>query len=388
MAKCKKGFFIPVFFVFLLAFFFAGCKEDDKVVYKIVFLLPLGSHELANLANDMRYIAGEFYKKKVKDNPVLKEKGVSVEFEYIDTMADAALTVDRMRAFIIHNPDILAFMGPVLSRTAIPAGSIAQQVGIPMISSMATHPSVTKNRGYVFAMLPDNLLQVRALVRFVRENLGVHNAAVVYDPKDDYSRDMADYFKRIFPATGGKISGFFADSVLDSNVVSSIKSQGVEVVFAPLFGNNLLSVYNILKNSGFGGTMIGGDSWDSVDESVSNVVDGYFSFFWDGAFYESESADFFINLSETKPELKNGFYNTVFCDSLFFLLEGLENMDIPSPKNLRDVLSSYIGGNIRKFAGILGDYRMDKVGKITGKIYIYKRMGGKDQLVVEIDPLE
>ena len=101
--------------------------------------------------------------------------------------------------------NVTAIVGPAWSSHAFAVAPVAQAAGIPMISSSATHPGVTKIGNYIFRACYVDVFQGKVLATFVRRDLKGDSVVTMVDPNDEYSVGLSNEFKRQFRELGGMI---------------------------------------------------------------------------------------------------------------------------------------------------------------------------------------
>ncbi len=94
--------------------------------------------------------------------------------ETIKSRPEAAVAAVRR---LINQERVVAIVGPHVSRDAIPAGAVAEESKIPMISTGSTNPQTTAGRQFVFVVSFTDDLQGRTMARFARRSLGLSEAA-------------------------------------------------------------------------------------------------------------------------------------------------------------------------------------------------------------------
>ncbi len=187
--------------------------------------------------------------------------------------ADAAAGAARA---LINQERVSAIVGPQFSRHAIPAGVMAEQARVPMISPMSSNPATTAGRRFVFRLAFLDDVQAPVLARFARDTLRARTAAVFYDVTGSYSRDLATEFRRAFEDDGGRVAAFetyTADRPEDVGPqVARIAAARADVVFLPGFPDALTRHVPLLQRAGVRSTLLGGDSWDP--QSLPSLLPG------------------------------------------------------------------------------------------------------------------
>ncbi len=187
---------------------------------------------------------------------------VLVERDFTDR-ADAAANAARG---LINQDSVIAIVGPQFSRHALPVAIVAEDAHVPMISPMSSNAAVTQGRRYVFRLAFLDAVQSAALARFAAADLRARRAAVLYDISSEYSRSLAESFRRAFDSVGGRTVAFesyTADRAEDfSRQIARIAAARPDVVFLPNFPDVVVHQVPALWRSGVRAVVLGSDSWD------------------------------------------------------------------------------------------------------------------------------
>jgi branched-chain amino acid transport system substrate-binding protein len=184
---------------------------------------------------------------------------------------------------LITGDNVVAVIGENSSNQSLAAAPIAQASKVPMISPSSTNPKVTQTGDYIFRVCFTDPYQGKALATFVRENLGLTDAAILKDNKNDYSVGLAQFFTETFTKLGGRIVVEQSYSGGDSEFrpqLTAIKAARPQVLFLPGFYTDVGQIAIQARDLGITVPMVGGDGWDSptVITIGGKAVEGcYFS---------------------------------------------------------------------------------------------------------------
>ena len=184
---------------------------------------------------------------------------------------------------LITSNDVVALLGENSSNQSLAAAPIAQRNKIPMVSVSSTNPAVTQKGDFIFRVCFTDPYQGKALAAFVRNNLKLKSAAILVDRKNDYSVGLAEFFRRDFEASGGKITSEQSYSGGDSEFrpqLTTIKSSKPDILFIPGFYTEVGQIAIQARDLGMTLPMLGGDGWDSptlIQIGGKSVDNSYFS---------------------------------------------------------------------------------------------------------------
>lgn len=188
---------------------------------------------------------------------------------------------------LISQDKVAAVLGEVASSRSIAGGSVCEQRGIPMISPSSTNPAVTRGKKMIFRVCFIDPVQGAALAQFVRGNLKLSKAAILYDQTQTYSKGLRDDFTRAFKAAGGTIVADQAYSGGDpdfSPQLSTIRAANPDIIFIPGYYTEGANIAIQARAKGINVPLIGGDGWDSAQLTAlgKQAIEG--------AYYSNHSA--------------------------------------------------------------------------------------------------
>jgi branched-chain amino acid transport system substrate-binding protein len=125
-------------------------------------------------------------------------------------------------------------VGHLNSGTTIPASTIYEQCGIPMVTPSATNPKLTQ-QGYknTFRLLANDNALGAGLALHAAINLKVKKVAII-DDRTAYGQGVAEVFKKTAMAKGIQVvdEQFTNDKATDfMAILTAIKSKGADAVF-------------------------------------------------------------------------------------------------------------------------------------------------------------
>jgi branched-chain amino acid transport system substrate-binding protein len=169
--------------------------------------------------------------------------GHEIEFVHEDAGCGDAATGQTAAQALVANENLLAVIGTTCSRTAVPAAPVLGDLGIPLISSSNTSPTLTdpENEEYAgeFFMRTahNDLIQGAAMAAFACEQ-GFATAATIHDGST-YADNLRAVFEEEFASQcGGEIVAQEAIAVGDvefSNVLGPIADAAPDLLYYPIF---------------------------------------------------------------------------------------------------------------------------------------------------------
>ncbi|MEA3487147.1 MAG: penicillin-binding protein activator [Thermodesulfobacteriota bacterium] len=117
---------------------------------------------------------------------------------------------------------VIGIIGPLGSAAALEAAKEAQELEVPIIT-LTQKKDITETGDYVFRDFLTGDMQVKALVTYSIDNLGIKNFAILY-PDDNYGRKMMDLFWDEVLWQGGQIRGVESYSSKHTDFGKEIKA--------------------------------------------------------------------------------------------------------------------------------------------------------------------
>ncbi len=128
---------------------------------------------------------------------------IHVTLEVRDSERDPETAKRHVREFA-EDKDVVGIMGPVFSAPTLAAASVAETMGIPLITPTANANGIAAVGRHIFQTNADYEMRGRAMARFAVVAKGFTNLAVLA-PSDSYGKFMAEGFTREAIRLGAKI---------------------------------------------------------------------------------------------------------------------------------------------------------------------------------------
>lgn len=311
--------------------------------------------------------------------------GKQVVLKFYDTLGtneEARASVEKL----IRKDRVVAILGEVSSDRTLAGAPIAQEHKIPMITPSATNPLVTQVGDYIFRVCFIDPFQGEVMAKFAFNSLKLRKAAILVDNQSDYSKGLAEYFKRTFESLGGEVVAeefYIAGDVVFENQLLRIKEKKAEFLFLPGYYAEAALVGREIQKKGLKLPLMGGDGWesDSLLEVAGNSLEGaYFSGFY--------------TLEDPRPEVQNFIkvYQKRFgalpdsqaasgYDAAQILFEAIERANSTNGQAIKDALK--VTSN---FKGVTGNISMNENRDASKPAIVLQVKGNKVRFVDSIGP--
>jgi branched-chain amino acid transport system substrate-binding protein len=291
---------------------------------------------------------------------------------------------------LLTQDKVLAFVGPLTSKVAIPVSEYAVKYKVPMITGSATAQKVTfsdgKRKPYVFRACYLDSFQGAVAATFALKDLKARTAAVLYDVGNDYSKGLAEVFRSTFEKGKGTIVAYESyqkDDVDFSALSTKIGVKKPDVIFLPDYYNKVALIATQLREKAVKSVLLGTDGWDSPDLlkiGQGAIVGGYFTNHYSPE-RKGKIADWFINRYREKHGTVPDALAALGYDATTILLATIDGVKQPTPEAIMQALSGLKG-----FQGVTGTIGFDKNGDAVKSLVILKVERDGFKYVTTINP--
>ena len=302
-------------------------------------------------------------------------KGKKIRVIYEDDRSMPSEASNKVRQ-LIDRDQALAILGEVASSRTEPAAIVANEKTVPLITPSSTNVSITKNREYAFRVCFTDDQQGDVAARFVKETLKKTNVALLYVAQDNYSSGLAQSFKLSFEKLGGKIvadKGYQKGETNYTTHLETIKAASPEIIFAPIYYNDMVQVARQAKAAGIAGnTFVGGDGWDANELLKGAGAE------LEGAFFTNhyapdvpwENAQAFLKTYRAKYNVEPTSMAAQGYDAAKLLFDAMGRAPEPTREAIKDAIKATKG-----FQGATGTLTIDKDHNANKPIVIVQIRG-------------
>jgi len=172
---------------------------------------------------------------------------------------------------LISQNKLIGIVGPATSGCTMAAEPIVTASKLPVVAPTATAESITvgkdgKPRQFVFRACFIDPFQGKVMAAFADKNLKVKKVAIYRDNSSDYSKGLAEAFKKNFEAAGGKIvaeEAYLAKDMDFKAGLTKLKAQTPDAIYVPGYYEEVGKIVKQAREIGLEVPMMGGDGWDS-----------------------------------------------------------------------------------------------------------------------------
>ena len=292
-----------------------------------------------NMSNAIKLV-----EKEIEDAGGFKidDKVVKVTFIGEDTEGKNDLAVNAA-AKLVTQDGVLAILGANNSGDTIAAAQITQEAKVPTISNTGTNVRVTQQGDFIFRACFIDPVQGKIAAAFIKNELGMNKAAIIFDNADTYSTGLKEAFEESFKAIGGEIveaQAFSGADVKDySAQLTNIKAANPDIVYVPCHIDNSPLIVQQMRANGIDCPVFGCESWDYqqfIDNSGPENVEG--AYYTTGFSQEADTAkDFvaaFVEIAGERP----GFSGAMMYEAAHILLDAIQRAETIDGEGVRQAL--------------------------------------------------
>ena len=209
--------------------------------------------------------------------------GRKIDLISYDEEGDATKAITGYNSLL--DSGVVAIVGDVTTGPCTAVVAEAFPDNTPMITASATATSITYNADTntvytnMFRSCFIDPFQGETMARFASEVLKAKTAAVLYDNGDTYSTGVYEYFISKAAEIGLTIVAeeSYASGAVDfSGQLTNIAAKEPDVLFLPIYYNDVALVASQAADAGLKAKLLGVDGWSSVLDSVTDpaLVEG------------------------------------------------------------------------------------------------------------------
>jgi branched-chain amino acid transport system substrate-binding protein len=287
---------------------------------------------------------------------------------------------------LISQDKVVAILGEATSGRSKIGAQVAQQNKIPMLTSSATNPEVTKIGNFIFRACFIDPFQGKVMAKFMTDNLHLKKAAILRDIKNDYSVGLSDIFAQKLKEAGGEVVTdiSYQEGDIDfKSQLTAIKAKNVEAIFVPGYYNEVALIAKQAKELGMKMPLLGGDGWSSpkLYEIAKDSLNGsYFS-----NHYTTESKDpktiEFVKAYKAKYHEDADVIAALAYDAVYFMAEAIKNAKEVTPDNIRIEMTK-----IKNFHGVTGEMSMDENRDAIKSAIVVQIQGPEYKYITSVNP--
>jgi branched-chain amino acid transport system substrate-binding protein len=316
----------------------------------------------------------------------LEVNGITYQIELLieDSEGIPEKAIEATRSLIFRQ-DVVAVVGPMISRTAIPASVISEEAQIPMLLPNATNPEATNGKFFVYRIAFVDSFQGSLMAIFSHEQLQAQKAAVLFDTANKYNHDVAHFYKDAFIDLGGEIVAFepyFTGTQDFSQQLAAISAATPDILFLPNYSYELMLQIDQIRAANIQATLVGSDGWSGIlPENLPRFEGAYFSSHY-ATDLPNEKAVVFRELFEQTYQKPANESAALTYDAFGLLLQAIQTSGV-TPEAIQEGLQQ-----TEQYEGVTGTMLYDQTGDPLRSAVILRIVNGTARHFDTIDPHE
>ena len=347
---------------------FLGAKTGDVAIYGLNTLKGLN---MAVAELNKEGVLGRQVQLVEEDNAGQKDQAINITNK------------------LISQDKVVAIIGDPTTGITRVAGSIANTKKTVIISAGSTGTNVVEIGPYVFRDTLLDTIAAPATMKYVIQEKGWKNVALITSKNNDYSVSLSKIFTDAIVAAGGKVAieEFIQDKDTDfSGQITKIKASNPHViVFSGYYTEGAL-IMKKAREVGIKAVMVGGDGLqgDDLMKIGGTAVEGSISYAGFSPEQPTPNTEKFITAFKAKynNELPDLFAAQGY-DALMLVAKAIKDAKSAEPEKFKDTLAT-----TKNYDGVSGTITFQASREpIKSPVYLLEVKGGKFALLKKV-PVE
>jgi branched-chain amino acid transport system substrate-binding protein len=192
-------------------------------------------------------------------------EGTTLEVIFEDSASENEQAIAAMTKRV-EEDQVLAVIGPTLSREAFSADPVAQDAGTVVIGVSNTAAGITDMGDFVFRnSLPESSV-IPGVVAQATQLLGLETAGVIYANDDDFTVSGADVMQTAFEENGVEVLGVETYATGDADFrtqLTNLISANPNVIAISALAVEAVGIITQARELGYEGVLMGGNGLNS-----------------------------------------------------------------------------------------------------------------------------
>ena len=289
--------------------------------------------------------------------------GKKIELVKYDNKSETA-EATTLATKLMTQDKVVAVLGPATSGGMKATIPVALKNKVPVVSGSATDDAVTIDasgvKEYAFRTCFNDSFQGTAMAKYAASKFNAKTAAILKDTSSDYSKGLADNFKKTFTAAGGTIvteEAFVKDQQDFKATLTKLKGQAFDVLYVPGYYNEAGLIIAQGRQLGLTQPILGADGFDSpklAELAGAGLNEVYFTNHYSSADKDPKVTSFIAAFTKKYNAEPNAFHALGY-DTLQFVADGVKRAGTGvTGESLKTALVA-----TKDFAGVTGTFSVD-----------------------------
>lgn len=287
-------------------------------------------------------------------------------------------------------------IGDVTSGPSVAISELANRDGLLMITPTGTQLDITAGKANVFRAAFTDPYQGKILAKYVKEDLGATNVAVLSNSSSDYSQGVKNTFVEEAKSQGLNVVADESYGANDKDFrvqLTSIAATNPDVLLVPDYYETIALIAPQAREVGINATFVGPDGWDGI---VAQLTSGLADESLTSEALEAVEGAVFTNhysLDDTDQQIQDFIknYNTLYgenpssfaalgYDSAYMVKEAIEKAGSTDSQAMVDSMKAI------DYKGITGSVKFDDDNNPVKAVSMIKVTNGEYKLDTVVNP--
>ncbi len=366
---------------------FAGCKKENSAnsnTIKIGLNYEL-SGQVATYGRSLVEGIELAFEEINANGGVLDKKIEAVKMDNKSETAESANITTKLAT----SEKVVMILGAATSGNTKAAAPLANQYKVPMVSASATADDVTvdkngKVREYMFKTCFSDSFQGVIMAKFAGEDLGAKKAAMLIDNSSDYSKGLADSFKKNYTGEIVAEEAYKSEDTDFKAVLTNIKAKNPDVLFVPGYYEEVGLIIKQARELGLDVPVLGGDGYDSPKLIELAGKDALNKVYYTNHYSSqdtSEEVTKFRDAFKAKYNKEPDAFNALGYDLGYLAADAIKRAGKAEPEAIKEALAA-----TKDFKAVTGNLSMDEKHNPVKVITILEVKDGAVTFLKKLEP--
>lgn len=366
---------------------FAGCKKENSAnsnTIKIGLNYEL-SGQVATYGRSLVEGIELAFEEINANGGVLDKKIEAVKMDNKSETAESANITTKLAT----SEKVVMILGAATSGNTKAAAPLANQYKVPMVSASATADDVTvdkngKVREYMFKTCFSDSFQGVIMAKFAGEDLGAKKAAMLIDNSSDYSKGLADSFKKNYTGEIVAEEAYKSEDTDFKAVLTNIKAKNPDVLFVPGYYEEVGLIIKQARELGLDVPVLGGDGYDSPKLIELAGKDALNKVYYTNHYSSqdtSEEVTKFRDAFKAKYNKEPDAFNALGYDLGYLAADAIKRAGKAEPEAIKEALAA-----TKDFKAVTGNLSMDEKHNPVKAITILEVKDGAVTFLKKLEP--
>ena len=301
-----------------------------------------------------------------------------------DDKNDPSLTAEVLNQLVREEVSAILIFSD--SGAVLPVIKTIDQLQVPVLALIATHPEVTSSE-WVSQFAFDDILQGTIAALFVIDELLIEHVGVVVDEEDPHSVFLGEEFSRRFKEAGGIVDQVRITNKTDdfSKIVGGFRGRGIDFLYLPLTADQVIKIEQAVTKMGWNPQIMVSDGLLSQihlqHRDDLDIVDGMLAIdVYSTGLPRTNYGRRASALFNKKFDEVGTTFTGLGCEGMSVLMAAIDQCEDPTDRACINRMLRSTNG----FSGLFGKIFIGSSGKTERPVFVNSINNGKLEFVVKI----